>query len=45
MPRHIVATAKEIPKGGRKLVTIGNRPIAIFNVKGEYFALYDRCPQ
>ena len=44
MPRHIVATTSEIPEGGRKLVTIGNRPIAVFHVKGEYFALYDRCP-
>ena len=44
MPRHIVATASEIPEGGRKLVTIGNRPIAVFHTNGEYFALYDRCP-
>lgn len=44
MPRHIVATAKEIPEGGRKLVTIGNRPIAVFHTNGEYFALYDKCP-
>ncbi len=44
MPRHIVATAKEIPEGGRKLVTIGNRPIAVFHTNGAYFAVYDRCP-
>jgi 3-phenylpropionate/trans-cinnamate dioxygenase ferredoxin subunit len=44
MPRHIVATANEIPEGGRKLVTIGNRPITVFHTNGEYFALYDKCP-
>jgi 3-phenylpropionate/trans-cinnamate dioxygenase ferredoxin subunit len=44
MTRHVVATAQEIPEGGRKLVTVRGRPIAVFNVKGEYFALYDRCP-
>jgi nitrite reductase/ring-hydroxylating ferredoxin subunit len=44
MARHVVATADEIPEGGRKLVSIRGRPIVVFNVKGEYFALYDRCP-
>ncbi len=44
MARHVVAAAREIPEGGRKLVTVRGRPITIFHVKGEYFALYDRCP-
>jgi 3-phenylpropionate/trans-cinnamate dioxygenase ferredoxin subunit len=44
MARYVVATAQEIPEGGRKLVTVKGRPIAVFHVKGEYFALYDRCP-
>jgi 3-phenylpropionate/trans-cinnamate dioxygenase ferredoxin subunit len=44
MARHVVATAAEIPDGGRKLVEVKGRPVAVFNVKGEYFALYDRCP-
>lgn len=44
MAKHVVATATEIPEGGRKLVEINGRPIAVFNVKGEYFALYDKCP-
>ncbi len=44
MARHVVATVQEIPEGGRKLVTVRGRPITIFNVKGEYFALFDRCP-
>ena len=44
MSKHVVAAADEIPLGGRKLVEIKGRPIAVFNVKGEYFALYDKCP-
>jgi len=42
--KHVVATVDEIPVGGRKVVTVRGRPIAIFNVNGEYHALYDRCP-
>lgn len=44
MARHIVASAGEIPPGGRKLVTVRGREIGIFNHGGEYFALLNRCP-
>ena len=44
MAKHVVATTGEIPVGGSKLVEVKGRPIAVFNVKGEYFALYDKCP-
>ena len=44
MSRHVVATAQEIPEGGRKLVTVRGRQIGIFNHGGEYFALLNRCP-
>ena len=44
MARHVVATVDEIPKGGKKLVTVGERNIVIFNVNGEFFALLNRCP-
>lgn len=44
MAQHVVATADEIPPGGRKLVTIGGREIGIFNHDGEYFAILNRCP-
>ena len=44
MPKHVVATVGEIPDGGSKLVEIKGRPIALYNVKGEFFALYDKCP-
>jgi 3-phenylpropionate/trans-cinnamate dioxygenase ferredoxin subunit len=42
--RHVVARVAEVPPGSRKLVTIKNREIALFNVAGEYFAVLDRCP-
>jgi len=41
---HVVATANEIAPGERKLVTVKGREIAIFNVQGDYYALFNRCP-
>ncbi len=42
--RHVVARLGEVPPGGRKLVTVKGREIALFNAAGEYFALLNRCP-
>jgi nitrite reductase/ring-hydroxylating ferredoxin subunit len=44
MSRHVVAGVGEIAPGGRKLVTIKGRPIGVFNLNGEFFALLNRCP-
>jgi len=44
MPRHVVARAAEIPPGSRKLVHVAGRDIVVFNIKGELFALSDKCP-
>jgi 3-phenylpropionate/trans-cinnamate dioxygenase ferredoxin subunit len=44
MGRHVVARAREIPPGGRKLVEVKGRPIVLFNLGGEFFALLNRCP-
>jgi nitrite reductase/ring-hydroxylating ferredoxin subunit len=44
MSRHVVAPTSEIPPGNRKLFTLRGRPIAIFNLDGEYFGLLNRCP-
>ena len=44
MGKHVVAPLEELPPGSRKLVTVKGRPIAVFNVGGELFALVDRCP-
>lgn len=42
--RHVVARADELKPGDRKLVDVGGRPIALFNLNGEYFAIGDKCP-
>jgi 3-phenylpropionate/trans-cinnamate dioxygenase ferredoxin subunit len=44
MARHVVATTSEIPPGTRKRVTVRGRAIGIFNINGEFFGLFDRCP-
>ena len=44
MTRHVVAPVEELPPGTRKLLTIDGRPIAVFNIKGEFFGLLNRCP-
>ena len=44
MTRHVIAPVDELPPGTRKFVTIDERPIAIFNIKGEFFGLLNRCP-
>jgi 3-phenylpropionate/trans-cinnamate dioxygenase ferredoxin subunit len=44
MSRHIVATVEEMPPGSRKLVTVKGRPIAIFNIAGEFFGIFNACP-
>jgi nitrite reductase/ring-hydroxylating ferredoxin subunit len=44
MSRHVVAATQEVPPGSRKLFTVKGRPIAIFNVGGDYYGLLNRCP-
>ena len=44
MSWHVVAAVSEIPPGGRKLVTVRGRPIAVFNLDGAFFGLLNRCP-
>ena len=44
MVRHVIAPVDELPPGTRKFLTIDERPIAIFNIKGEFFGLLNRCP-
>ena len=44
MGKHVVATVGDIPPGARKVVTIANRAIVVFNVGGEFFALRNACP-
>jgi len=42
--KHVVATVGEIPPGGHKLVELQGRQIGVFNVKGEFLAISNRCP-
>jgi 3-phenylpropionate/trans-cinnamate dioxygenase ferredoxin subunit len=44
MSRHVVAAVGEIKPGEKKLVTVKGREIGIFNVAGEFYALWNRCP-
>jgi len=44
MTRHIIAPVDELPPGTRKFLTIDQRPIAVFNINGEFFGLLNRCP-
>jgi 3-phenylpropionate/trans-cinnamate dioxygenase ferredoxin subunit len=44
MAKWVVATVDEIPPGSRKIVDVGGRSLGVFNVKGEYFAILNRCP-
>ena len=44
MSKHVVAAAKDLPPGSRKLIDVAGRAIVVFNIGGEYFALLNRCP-
>ncbi len=39
-----VADLGEIPPGERKRVEANGELITLFNIDGELFAIYDRCP-
>ena len=38
-----VAHRAELPPGGKKLVDLDGRAIAVFNVEGKFFAIDDVC--
>ena len=44
MVAHVVAAVADIPPGARKLVDVAGRPVVVFNLEGEFFALNNRCP-
>ncbi|MEN0076433.1 MAG: Rieske (2Fe-2S) protein, partial [Paracraurococcus sp.] len=44
MGKHVVAAVSELPPGSRRLTVVRGRPIAVFNLDGEFFALVNRCP-
>ncbi len=38
-----VATVDEVPPGGRKLLFLEGRPVALFNVDGKIYCIGDIC--
>lgn len=44
MARHVVAAASSLPPGERLVTVAGGRKIVIFNLGGEFFGLFNRCP-
>jgi 3-phenylpropionate/trans-cinnamate dioxygenase ferredoxin subunit len=44
MTQHVVGTTAEVPPGGRKIVEVRGISIGVFNVRGTYCALRNRCP-
>ncbi len=44
MARHVVAHVDEVPEGRPKQVEVQGRKIGLYNLRGEFFALLDRCP-
>jgi len=39
-----VANLEDVPPGERKRVEVNDELITLFNIDGELFAIYDRCP-
>ncbi len=44
MARHVVASVGDIAPGACKIVAVQGREIGVFNIRGEFFALINRCP-
>ncbi|MFR9804085.1 Rieske (2Fe-2S) protein [Pseudonocardia sp. RS010] len=42
--RHVVAKVDDIPDGERLIVEVGGRSIGVFNIRGTFHALLNRCP-
>jgi nitrite reductase (NADH) small subunit len=40
----MVARVQDIPAGGSKVVQVNEKPIAVFNVEGQFYAIYNTCP-
>lgn len=42
--KEAISRVEDFPPGTRKEVRIGKATIAVFNIDGEYYAIYGRCP-
>ena len=38
-----LASVDEVPIGTHKVVTVGNREIGVFNIRGEFYAIPNAC--
>ena len=43
MPEYVVGTVEELPIGAKRVVKIDGVEIGVFNVKGAFYALPNRC--
>jgi nitrite reductase (NADH) small subunit len=44
MGRHVLFPVSELAEGGTRIVEIGGRSIGVMNVRGELYAMRNRCP-
>ncbi|MDF2722711.1 MAG: 2Fe-2S ferredoxin [Paenibacillus sp.] len=44
MAIHDIGAVSDIPAGTFKIVDIEGRPIGVYNVKGEFYAIHNYCP-
>jgi 3-phenylpropionate/trans-cinnamate dioxygenase ferredoxin subunit len=44
MARHVIAPAGDVPPGERLVAEVAGRKVVIFNLDGEFFGLFNRCP-
>ena len=42
--RFEICPTDELPPGERTLVQLGNIPVGVFNIDGEYYAVSNHCP-
>lgn len=42
--KYVVAKVDELQPGGRLIVDVDGRSIGIFNIKGSYYGILNRCP-
>lgn len=44
MTKYALSPASELPEGTRRVFVVKGRPIVVFNIAGEYFAMLNKCP-
>lgn len=44
MARHVVGLASAVASGERHVAEVAGRKVVIFNLDGEFFGLFNRCP-